>query len=139
MSQLVHATAVAIGDEAVLLIGASGSGKSDLALRLIDRGAVLISDDQVTVEPTGDRLLASPPETIAGKMEVRGLGIIAMAHRRSVPVALIVDLSAEPARMPEPSTRLIDGHSIPLVVLSPSEPSAPIKVELALRTLGLPR
>jgi len=138
MSQLIHATAVAIGTRAVLLTGASGAGKSDLALRLIDRGAALISDDQVVVEVGGDRLLASPPETIAGRIEVRGVGIVAMDHQRSVPVALIVDLSAEAARMPEPRTRLIEGCELPLVALSPFEASAPIKVELALRTFGLP-
>jgi len=138
MSQLIHATAVAIGGRGVLLTGTSGAGKSDLALRLIDRGAVLISDDQVVIETDAGRLLASPPETIEGRMEVRGVGIVAMDHRRSVPVALIVDLAAEPARMPEPRTRLILGCELPLVSLAPFEASAPIKVELALRTFGLP-
>lgn len=137
MTERIHATAVAIGDRAVLITGRSGSGKSDLALRLIDRGAMLISDDQTELEHDAGQLFASPPASIAGKMEVRGIGIVAMAHVRSVPVALIVDLSAEPARMPEPSTRLIHGRPVPLVALAPFEASAPIKVELALQALGL--
>jgi len=139
MTELIHATAVAIGDRAVLITGASGAGKSDLALRLIDRGAVLISDDQVELASDGTGLLASPPESIAGRMEVRGIGIIAMPHRRSVPVALIVDLSAEPARMPEPSTRRISGHDLPAVAATSLEASAPIKVELALGRFGRDR
>jgi serine kinase of HPr protein (carbohydrate metabolism regulator) len=138
MTELVHATAVAVGGRAVLLTGPSGAGKSDLALRLIDRGAVLISDDQVELRTDGTDLLAAPPQSIAGRMEVRGVGIVAMQHRPSVPVALIVELATEPERMPEPCTRLIAGHAIPLVAVTPFEPSAPIKVELALRTFGLP-
>lgn len=137
MTELVHATAVAIGDRAILLTGPSGAGKSDLALRLIDRGAVLISDDQIEVQTHGSALLATPPSTIAGQIEVRGLGIVAMQHRRSVPIALVVDLAAEPERMPEPRTRVIAGYAIPLVALASFDASTPIKVELALRTFGL--
>lgn len=139
MTEFVHATAVAIGDRAVLLVGSSGSGKSDLALRLIDRGAELISDDQVALRSEGDIVFAAPPTNISGRIEVRGIGIVAMGYRHPVPIALIVDLSAEPARMPEKRTRLIAGHAIPLVALAPFEESAPIKVELALQTFGVPR
>lgn len=136
MTELIHATAIAIDDAAVLIIGPSGAGKSDLALRLIDRGAALISDDQVELAQQGGRLFASPPANIAGKMEVRGVGIVAMAHRRSVPVALVIDLAAEPARMPEPHTRRLAGQDVAILALRPFEASASIKVELALRGLG---
>src|SRR3546814_5042791 len=67
--QAVHASCVALDGRAVLLMGASGSGKSDLALRLIDRGWSLVSDDYVTLESRGGKLVAAPPEQIAGRSE----------------------------------------------------------------------
>ena len=87
-SETVHASTVAIEGRAVLIAGRSGSGKSDLALRLIDRGAVLVSDDYTFVRRADGRLLASPPDTIAGRIELRGVGIVEMANLRDVPVAL---------------------------------------------------
>ena len=88
MTETVHASTVATGGRAVLLSGPSGSGKSDLALRLIDRGFTLVSDDQTVVMREGDRLIASAPPTIAGKLEVRGLGIVEMETLTDVPIAL---------------------------------------------------
>ena len=135
-----HATTVAIGGRAVLIEGRSGAGKSDLALRLIDRGAQLVSDDYtvVTRDETGC-LLAAPPPTIAGRMEVRGIGIIEMPYRADVPVALVVTLTATPDRLPlTPLRCAIVGMSIPCILLPALEPSATIKVELALTRLGLP-
>ena len=64
----------------MLITGPSGSGKSDLALRLLDRGFTLVSDDQTIVRRDGDRLIASAPPTIAGKLEIRGIGIVEMEH-----------------------------------------------------------
>ena len=137
-SETIHASAVAIGGRAVLIGGLSSRGKSDLALRLIDRGAALVSDDYVFVRRKGDRLVASAPPTIAGKIEVRGVGLIEFPAESEVAVALFVDLDAPPERLPEPGeTRSMAGISIPVVGLSALEPSAPIKVELALRMLGL--
>lgn len=133
---LLHASCVAIGDRALLIMGPSGAGKSDLALRLIDRGAVLVSDDQVSVETSGGVLLARAPATIAGKIEVRGLGILAMASAGPTQLGLIVDLSSQVDRMPEPKGRDIDGVTLPVIVLDPFEFSAPIKAELALLNLG---
>ena len=127
---LIHATAVAIGGRAVLLTGASGRGKSDLALRLIDRGAVLIADDQVRLD---DALRASPPPTLAGLIEVRGVGIIALPWVEGVAVALIADLDAVPERLPEPMTRLLLGRAVAVVALAAHEASAPLKLERALR------
>jgi serine kinase of HPr protein (carbohydrate metabolism regulator) len=137
MNTLIHASCVAIGEHAVLIAGDSGTGKSDLALRLIDRGAMLVSDDQTELTLDGERLMAAAPATIAGQIEVRGLGIVAMAHRSPMPVALLIDLGAPVERMPEPHTRSVCGIDVPLIALDPFESSAPIKVELALSEWGL--
>lgn len=138
-SETLHATTVSIDGRAVLLCGPSGAGKSDLALRLIDRGAVLVSDDTTLVKRIDGRLVATCPATIAGKMEVRGLGIVAMPHVGEASVALVADLSDMVERMPlEPVHRTIAGMQVPVVRIVPHEASAPIKVELALKTLGQP-
>lgn len=137
MTILVHATAVAIGGRAVLLTGPPGSGKSDLALRLIDRGARLIADDQVALTVVGGRLQAAAPPAIAGLLEVRGVGIVPCAAVTGVPCALLVDLAAPPERLPAPGRRAVAGLALPCVALSPFEPSAALKVEAALRAHGL--
>ncbi|TNE43989.1 MAG: aldolase [Sphingomonadales bacterium] len=145
VEELIHANCVVIGDYAALLIGPSGSGKSDLSLRLIDRGAILVSDDYTRLhldEATGS-VIARPPETIAGRMEVRGLGILAMPYREQAPVALVVALVAEgePAveRLPMAQrSHSLCGRTIPLVRLNAMEASVPIKLEYALRaSIGL--
>lgn len=136
MTLNIHATTVAIGDRAVLIEGPSGAGKSDLALRLIDRGALLVADDRTILIVEDDRLLASPPAAIAGRIEVRGIGIVALPYRSGVPVMLAVALSAMVERMPEPMSRTYHSVTIPLVTLNPHEASTAIKVELALRELG---
>ena len=132
----IHATSVAIRGRAVLIEGASGAGKSDLALRLIDRGATLVSDDYTLLARSGAQLLATAPATIAGRMEVRGLGIVAMPSVADVPVALVVRLSSEVERMPEPATCSIEGVEVPVTAVDPRPASAPIKVELALQHSG---
>lgn len=132
-SETLHATSVAIGDRAVLIEGASGAGKSDLALRLIDRGAVLISDDYTLLTRAGGALIASAPDTIAGRIEVRGLGIVRLPHRDKVRVALAVRLTDAPERMPpDDDARSIAGVAVREVAIDPRSASAPIKVELAL-------
>lgn len=134
---LIHATSVAIGGHVVLLLGASGSGKSDLGLRLIDRGAALVSDDYTRLTRTGDTLLAAPPPEIAGRMEVRQIGIVTLPHVHNLPVALAIRLDDKPERMPDRSeTTLILGVALPLLRLDAREASAPIKVEWALRAAG---
>ena len=133
--ETIHATSVSIGGHAVLLEGPSGAGKSDLALRLIDRGAVLVSDDYTLLTRTDDLLLASAPATIAGQIEVRGVGILPLSCAGPISVAMIVRLARDVERLPEPMTRLIVGVSILEIVIDPREHSAPIKVELALRHL----
>ncbi|MEJ7927796.1 HPr kinase/phosphatase C-terminal domain-containing protein [Sphingobium sp. AN641] len=135
-SETVHATAVAIGGRAVLLAGPSGAGKSDLGLRLIDRGAQLISDDYTLLKRQDGVLVATAPDTIAGRMEVRGIGLVTLAHVSDVPVALLIDLFDIVDRMPqEPLWRTLAGVDVPVIKLAPREPSAPIKVELALRVV----
>ncbi|SER04344.1 HPr kinase/phosphorylase [Sphingobium sp. YR768] len=137
-SETLHATSVAIGGRAVLLSGPSGSGKSDLALRLIDRGGLLVSDDYTLVRRVGGQLVASAPATIAGKMEVRGIGIVDLPALDEAPVALICALFDKVDRMPmEPIHRAVAGIDVPVIKIAPFETSAPIKVELALKALGL--
>ena len=137
-SETLHCSTVAIGGRAVMIEGRSGSGKSDLALRLIDRGASLVSDDYTIARRQNGALLASPPPNIAGKIEVRGIGIIDMDHLSDVPVALIISLFDVVNRMQaDPEKRVVAGVSIPVVKIAAMENSAPIKVELAMQTFGL--
>jgi serine kinase of HPr protein (carbohydrate metabolism regulator) len=132
-SETLHATSVAIDGRAVLLEGVSGTGKSDLALRLIDRGGMLVSDDQTLLIRKGQTLVARAPGTIRGRIEVRGLGIVTMPHVEDVPVALIVRLGAEPMRMPERRQRRLAGVVVREVAFEAFHASTPVKIEWALR------
>lgn len=131
---LVHASCVALAGRGVLLRGAPGAGKSDLALRLIEGGARLVADDQVALTSGGEALLAAPPSRIAGLLEVRGIGIVSIDFVHRCPVRLAVDLVEPDAveRMPETATVDLCGHRIAHVMLAPFEASAPAKVRLAL-------
>lgn len=129
----LHATTVAIRDRAIVLSGPSGSGKSDLALRLIDRGAMLVSDDHSVLTPVAGTLRAAPPATIAGLIELRGLGIVALPYVADVAVALVVRLGAAVERMPDDDVTTLAGIELPVVALTAFEASAAIKVEFALR------
>jgi len=137
-AETVHASTVATDGRAVLITGPSGSGKSDLTLRLLDRGFTLVSDDQTIVRRDGDRLLASPPPNIAGKLEIRGIGIVDMDHSPDVPVALLVVLTSDIQRLPDDSReRPILGIPLPLISVDAMTASAPSKVALALDRMGL--
>jgi serine kinase of HPr protein (carbohydrate metabolism regulator) len=137
-AETIHASTVATGGRAVLITGPSGSGKSDLALRLLDRGFVLVSDDQTIVRRDGERLLASAPPNIAGKLEIRGIGIVEMDHLGDLPVALIVELTSDMQRLPDDSReRPILGVGVPLITIDALTASATSKVAVGLDRLGL--
>jgi serine kinase of HPr protein (carbohydrate metabolism regulator) len=138
-AETLHASTVAVDGRAVLLTGPSGSGKSDLALRMLDRGFTLVSDDQTIVRKEGDRLLASAPPNIAGKLEIRGLGIVDVERVDNMPIALIVELTNSLIeRLPDDSReRPILGVKLPLVTIDALTASAPSKVALALDRMGL--
>ena len=122
----IHASCVARNGAGVLLLGPAGSGKSDLALRLLDRGFVLVADDRVDIVDG----MASPPAQLAGLLEVRGLGLLRMPHAAPARLALAVKLGADVPRLPEPGREPATG--LPLVALDPRAPSAPQVVALAL-------
>jgi len=137
-SETVHASTVATDGRAVLISGPSGSGKSDLTLRLLDRGFTLVSDDQTIVRREGDRLIASAPLNIAGKLEIRGIGIVEMDHVSDMPVALLVELTSDIQRLPDDDReRPILGVALPLINIDAMQASAPSKVALALDRMGL--
>jgi HPr kinase/phosphorylase len=133
--QTVHATAVALAGQAVLLRGAPGSGKSDLALRLMEQGAELVADDQTCLSRRGAELWAAAPEALKDLMEVRGIGVVRVSALVEAPVALLVDLVAAPEveRCPEPERETLLGIELPKLRLHATEASAPAKLRLALR------
>lgn len=137
-SETLHASCVAKEGRAILISGRSGSGKSDLALRLIDRGASLVSDDYTVIRRVGGKLLASAPENIRSKLEIRGLGILDFETVADAEVCLMVELTSELERMPETIGSIaLAGVQVPSVRLTSLEASAPIKVEVALAQFGL--
>lgn len=132
--EIRHASCVAIDGAGVMIAGPSGSGKSDLALRLIDRGAILISDDYVDLSRHGNQIRMDAPAKIAGKIEVRSLGIFDCAHVSDIPLKLQVRLQPKPERFPlDSQTETIMTIAIPTIALNSAEVSAPIKVEMALK------
>ena len=129
----VHGTTVAIGDAGVLLRGPPGSGKSDLALRLIDRGALLVADDRSALALEDGYVVARAPRTIGGKLEVRGIGIVRVAALPKVRLELVVDLAPPVDRLPAPQTADLLGVRIPLLQLRAFDASTPAKIRLAVR------
>ena len=138
MTTLHQATCVAIRGRAVLIEGPPGSGKSSLTLALIDRGAVLVGDDGVSLTARDGKLYASPPPNIAGLLEVRNLGLLEFPTAKDVRAALVIVLDQEAPRFieaAEPAERA--GIALPLIRLWPSEAAPAVKVELALDRYGL--
>ena len=133
----IHATCVAIGGRGVLILGKSGSGKSDLALRLMDDGAKLVADDRTELTVERGRLCARAPKSIAGLIEVRGLGIVAQPFATKAVIALAVRLDTAPKRLPEaafyaPPEPLKLTKKPPFILVNGRLPSAPAKIRLAL-------
>jgi HPr kinase/phosphorylase len=133
----VHGTCVALDGDGVLLRGPSGSGKSDLALRLIDEGALLVADDQTELHRQGDAVVASPPAAIAGWIELRGVGIVACPGIAQARLCLVIDLVAPGAveRLPEERSQSYLGCALPLLALAPFEASTAAKIRFAVRRL----
>jgi serine kinase of HPr protein (carbohydrate metabolism regulator) len=133
---LVHATTVDITGLGVLILGEPGAGKSDLALRLIADGALLVADDQTEIHVAGEGLRATSPATIAGLIEARGVGIVRAPLKAAAQLRLAVSLIVTaPERMPELRTWSLPGcvkPSIPLIELGAFEASAVEKVRRAL-------
>ena len=153
MSVLVHATSVVIADAAapfggrldaaVLLVGASAAGKSDVALRLIAMGARLLSDDQTTLSEESGRLYAEAPSSLYGRIEIRGVGIVKAEAAVRAPVILAVrlDEAADIPRLPEPHTHrlpqgLENAVEPPFLVLHAFEASTPAKIAAAAAALS---
>jgi serine kinase of HPr protein (carbohydrate metabolism regulator) len=144
-SKLVYGTCIALGRSAAILQGPSGSGKSDLALRFaLDTpaglDAALVADDQVQIEARGGTLFASPPVALAGKIEVRGLGIATLPFRGEAELKLVVQLaeSDDIPRLPPPMRAApLCGIILPLIFLAPFEASACLKLRLAIQRVVL--
>ena len=136
MEQNIHATCVNIKSKGILILGDSGSGKSDLALRLITLfSAKLVSDDRTEIQKDNSCLKACSPEILKGLLEVRGVGIIKTESMKETKVDLVIKLTSEkPERMPEIKEYEINGIKLPLFYLNPFEVSAPSKV-LAMLSL----
>lgn len=134
--EIIHATAVAVSGHGVLLVGPSGSGKSDLAVRLIDRGAKLVSDDAVVVSSHDSIAMLSAPANIEGRVEIRGVGICKTDAVSLAPLRLVVELVDEVERMPPKNITMIVGrYDVPVAKLAAFENSAAIKIEYALRAV----
>ncbi len=130
----LHASCVQLAGTGILLLGPSGSGKSDIALSLIDAGATLVADDQVRVECCEGRLFAGPAQALAGLLEVRGMGILRLPCCARTPLGLAVELDAIGPwpRLPEPTTYEVLGVGLRHVRLDPRAPSACAKIRVAL-------
>lgn len=131
----IHATCVVIKGQGVLLRGAPGSGKSDLALRLIDEGAGLVADDYTELKLDNDKLCATAPSAIQGLLEVRGVGIVRIGCVPRVPVSALFDLVAlaDIERLPEPQMERFEGIDIPRYCLHGFDASASAKIRMALK------
>ena len=131
--ETVHASCVALWGRAVLIRGASGAGKSALALALLALGAELVADDRTRIWRAGARVLADAPDTIRGRIEARGIGILELPATGPQPLALVVDLDRRAeARLPEPREAVLAGIPLPVIENAPG-PYFPAAIVLYLR------
>lgn len=138
MSRALQYGCVAMGGRGVLIEGAPGSGKSSLALALIDRGAMLVGDDGVMLAVEAGRVMAAPHPQIAGKLEVRNVGLVDLAVSPPVPVALVLRLDEAAPRFIDIADRVrVLGVTLPLVQLWPGSPVLALRAEFALSAHGL--
>ena len=154
LTAIIHATALRLGRAGaafgappglgILLLGRSGAGKSDLALRLMAAGARLVADDRTELYVARGALYARPPARIAGLLEVRGVGILEVPYARQVKVTLVAELGKAGQRLPEhryfqapAALRLPPGAAPPVISLSPFEASAPAKLAAAAAAYAL--
>ncbi len=135
----VHGTVVAWRGKGLMFCGPSGSGKSDLAIRLMAEGAMLVADDRVDLTVEGNRVMARPPSALAGKIEVRGAGILQTGHQAAAVLSLVVHLRPreEIARLPDPASERVGDLSLPCISLHAFDASAPAKIALVLRSIAL--
>tara|TARA_B100000989_G_scaffold236078_1_gene182921 strand:- start:751 stop:1173 length:423 start_codon:yes stop_codon:yes gene_type:complete len=132
-SKRVHGTSVALEDHGVLIVGHSGSGKSDLALRLIDSGGTLISDDQTVCLKKQNEIFLYSIKEIYGLLEVKGMGIIKVPYVENVKMKIIVSLiKKKPERINPKNKKKILGLNFPYLELDPNEISAVAKIKLKL-------
>jgi HPr kinase/phosphorylase len=137
---ILHGTALSSANSAVFLRGPSGSGKSDLAFRLLPLGFALIADDQVEFSLRLDRPQAGPVESVRGLLEVRGVGLVKVTSAAAAPLRLIVDLMPrdEVPRLPKWEGDMILGVSIPRLALHAFDASTPLKILKAMELVDRP-
>lgn len=137
MSQNIHATCVNIDSKGVLILGDSGSGKSDLALRLLTLfSAKLVSDDRTDIFKDLDVIKAKAPNVLKGLLEVRGVGVIKQEYLKESTIDLVVKLTNEKIeRMPLPQKYKIEDIDVPMYYINPFESSAPSKIVTILSLL----
>ncbi|MCW5700833.1 MAG: HPr kinase/phosphatase C-terminal domain-containing protein [Rhodospirillales bacterium] len=133
--QHIRGTCIAVNGHGVLIRGSSGSGKSDLAVRLIDEGATLVADDYTCVAIEDGAVMASAPAAIQDLLEVRGLGILPFPSASPVRLEVVIETGNSGAmeRLPRDATTEILGVAVPLFKLVPLEASATAKVRLAVQ------
>ncbi len=142
-SENIHAGVIALWRNArwqgVLIEGPSGAGKSDLALRAIQQGFRLVSDDRTLLWTSGGALFGRSPGALSGQIEARGLGIVGESPLALARIALVVACAPGPEaieRLPDPKLDVRQGVKLPLLTLWPLEPGAPAKIARALHHLG---
>lgn len=142
---ILHAGLIALNNASgwlgVLILGRSGAGKSDLALRCMADGFQLVADDRTLVFRSGVRIWGRAPDALRGLIEARSIGVLARPHRPFAPVSLVVqclDRPEDAERLPEPGTYTVLDQKLPRCALWPFEHSAPVKIRALLERLGAP-